>query len=284
MKLILGRVGSILVVALLWLYIGIRTVLDLIGYATVPEDMQVASGLLRDFLIWVLSVPWWAPWGLAVASTLLLIWVSWPRSQPHTEAPAESTIALSQTTEFNQPPMAVEEIVPIDPLDAISGPDHERLELFILDFILPACSAQIVLQERILKKMGDNPFLLRFANLGLRNDYTHQVFNRTYDVLSNLGSSPMPEMTNGEMVESIIRLENENYRKFCDQSYVLGKSLSIKIQTEPDLTNLWGIWCHQHNRLVKEYDILKRESRFGRPLYRPQKPSRWGDAVDPDPH
>ena len=80
MRLVIGRIASALIVAGIWLLAGVRTVLDLIGYATVPEDSQVATGLLRDFLLWALSVPWWVPWGFALISTLTLIWVSWPRA------------------------------------------------------------------------------------------------------------------------------------------------------------------------------------------------------------
>jgi hypothetical protein len=33
---------------------------------------------------------------------------------------------------------------------------------------------------------------------------------------------------------------------------------------------------------VEEFNQLKRESGFGRPLYRPQKPSRWGGLITCD--
>ena len=81
MNLTLGRIASILVVAVGWLVAGVTLVLDLIGYATVPEDVQVDSGVLRDLLLWLLSVPWWVPWGFALLSTLTLLAVSWPRAR-----------------------------------------------------------------------------------------------------------------------------------------------------------------------------------------------------------
>jgi hypothetical protein len=60
--------------------------LDLIGYSTAPEDMEVAQDRLDQFVGWLLSVPWWVVLGFALVSTLWLMWVSWPR---HVSAPAE---------------------------------------------------------------------------------------------------------------------------------------------------------------------------------------------------
>ncbi len=79
-KLALGRIASILLLAVGWLIAGVQTVLDLIGYATVPADAQVAAGLLRSIFLWILSIPWWVPWGFALISTLWLMRISWPRS------------------------------------------------------------------------------------------------------------------------------------------------------------------------------------------------------------
>ena len=83
-KLALGRLGSILLVAGGWLLAGFRLVLDLIGYSTIPEDVTVAQTRLDQFLELILSIPWWAVWGFALISTLWLIWVSWPRTQAET--------------------------------------------------------------------------------------------------------------------------------------------------------------------------------------------------------
>jgi hypothetical protein len=81
MKLIIGRIVSILIMAGGWVLVGIRTILDLIGYSTVPEDIEVAQTRLDQILGWVLSLPWWAPWGFALISTLWLMYVSWPRQR-----------------------------------------------------------------------------------------------------------------------------------------------------------------------------------------------------------
>ena len=91
MRIAGGRIFSALLTAGGWLIAGVRLVLDLIGYATIPEDSQVAAGLLQSFFLWLLSVPWWAPWGFALITTGLLIWVSWPRrmaTQPQLDSSA----------------------------------------------------------------------------------------------------------------------------------------------------------------------------------------------------
>jgi hypothetical protein len=64
MKLILGRILSAFLTAGGWLIAGARTVLDLIGYSTAPDDVGTAQTRLGQFLDWLLSVPWWSVWAL----------------------------------------------------------------------------------------------------------------------------------------------------------------------------------------------------------------------------
>lgn len=73
------RLASIFLAVGGWLVAGVRTTLDLVGWSTAPEDMGVAMTRLDHFLLWLLSLPWWVPWGFALVSTLWLTWVSWPR-------------------------------------------------------------------------------------------------------------------------------------------------------------------------------------------------------------
>lgn len=76
----IGRISSVVVVVGGWLVAGIRFALDIVGYSTVPEDIEVARTRLDQFLSYLVSMPWWAPLGFALAATLWLIWVSWPRN------------------------------------------------------------------------------------------------------------------------------------------------------------------------------------------------------------
>ena len=75
---VLKRIATYIVVAGGWLLAGIRTALDLVGWSTAPDDVTVAESRLDQFFVWLLSLPWWVPWGFALISTLRLIWVPWP--------------------------------------------------------------------------------------------------------------------------------------------------------------------------------------------------------------
>ncbi|HEX9645925.1 MAG TPA: hypothetical protein VGB88_00405, partial [Alphaproteobacteria bacterium] len=97
-KLAAGRILSIFFVVGGWLIAGGRAVLDLIGYATLGEDAKIAEGLLARFLDWLISLPWWAPWGFALTATVLLIWASWPKSA--------ATSSLATTPTQPDPPAA----------------------------------------------------------------------------------------------------------------------------------------------------------------------------------
>jgi hypothetical protein len=91
MKLFIGRIASVMVLAASFLISGIRTVLDIVGYATLPQDVQAASQLVHRLLLWLLDVPWWVPWGFAFIASITLMVVSWPRSVAETSAAVPTT-------------------------------------------------------------------------------------------------------------------------------------------------------------------------------------------------
>lgn len=55
--------------------------LDVVGYSTAPEDVEVAQTRLDQLIGWLLTLPWSATFGVALASTLWLIWLSWPQEK-----------------------------------------------------------------------------------------------------------------------------------------------------------------------------------------------------------
>lgn len=146
---------------------------------------------------------------------------------------------------------------------------------------MPACWAQINLQKAILKKMCDGERVLHFAEQGLLDDYMHWQFCENYRKIRGFGGSPSsaPTMTVHEIAHCIVELENGSYKSFCDQASELDKTLDLDQERRNVLKGLWIEWGQKHNKLVEEFDQLKRETRFGRPLYRPQKPSRWGGMI-----
>ena len=109
MKLATGRVISSLITAGGWLLFGARFMLDLIGYSTAPEDLNVFIGRAIAILT---TVPWWGYLIFALASTMWLMWVSWPRpasgaalrSNPESfalDAPPVATVAPSASLEVS---------------------------------------------------------------------------------------------------------------------------------------------------------------------------------------
>jgi|GEM_PF-5865821 len=83
MKNLIGRIISWAATACFWVLVGVRTMLDLIGYSTIPDDAKIALGRLDDFFLWLLSVPWWGVFGFALVASMWLMWVSWqPSTRP----------------------------------------------------------------------------------------------------------------------------------------------------------------------------------------------------------
>lgn len=73
------RILSFIVVAAGWVIAAIRAALDFIGWSTAPDDVGVAMSRADQFLFWLISLPWYVPWGFVMVSTSLLIYSSWPR-------------------------------------------------------------------------------------------------------------------------------------------------------------------------------------------------------------
>jgi hypothetical protein len=74
----LGRIASFVIVALSWMLLGVRIVLNLIGYATLPEDAAIADQRYRHIFLWLLGIPWPYLLGFALIGTIVLMLVSWP--------------------------------------------------------------------------------------------------------------------------------------------------------------------------------------------------------------
>lgn len=86
MNKILAKIISIVLTAASWLYFGVRGMLDLIGYSTIPDDVKVAGQRLDQFVLWLMTIPTWIVFGIAVLLTGWLIWYSW--GTPQITAPA----------------------------------------------------------------------------------------------------------------------------------------------------------------------------------------------------
>lgn len=164
---------------------------------------------------------------------------------------------------------------------AFFGKAHELLQLFIIEVVAPACWSQIQLQTAILRHLCNNEKFLYFAEQGLRNDYYgNSEFSEAFKTVARLGGSPIPPIIVGQMIKCITELENEHYKNFWRQSYELAYLAGVDCERDPVLGPLWEKWHVDHNTLVSKYNDLKRVQRYGPPLYRPQKESRWGGIIE----
>ena len=279
MKLIVGRVLSAFLTAGGWLLAGVRLVLDLIGYSTTPEDVLVAKGRLDQLFDLILSAPWWAIWGFAFLSTFWLIWVSWPRTV--SSGPAATLPTLPGTTP-NVAPSANSETEPASPNpNEVDENIYNSLLWFCIDHLIPTCEAQISLQKRVIKALTNSGYVEMYAWRGAVDHFRSFGFWDNYEKLSKgLSSSPMAITSYNEIAECVAKIE-KTYDTFCGQTHLLSNERKFDYMRDKLTADLWEEWRAKHNVMVTEFEKIKRDSRFGRVLFRPARESRWGGIIGP---
>ncbi|WP_156949328.1 hypothetical protein [Mesorhizobium sp. WSM1293] len=161
---------------------------------------------------------------------------------------------------------------------------HESLTNFAVETVIPAGYAQELLQRTIIDKLTDNPVLQEYATRGLLFYYSYErtQFRDGFSELSaRLAGSPMEHVPFLELIDCVDQIE-KGYKEFCRQTVQLARSSEINFLEDQSVREAWEEWREAHNTLVREYDQVKRESKYGK-LYRPQKPSRWGGIISPLP-
>jgi len=118
-------------------------------------------------------------------------------------------------------------------LNELDGDAHQRLELFIVEFVTPAFWAQIGLQGALLELHCDNERVLSFAKQGLYRSLgvsfdQHRQISNAFDLVRDFGLSPLPEATNGQMIDCIVTLENGIYLQFCSQADGLAAAANVR--------------------------------------------------------
>ncbi|MEX2276346.1 MAG: hypothetical protein WD674_00940 [Cucumibacter sp.] len=120
MKLFFGRLISILLTAGGWVLLAVQSVLNAIGYATLPDDAKVAQGIVQEVLLWILRLP--PDWVLlfAIVATLGLMWISWPR-------PVRTQAKPTKDVDRDQPvrrtlPKQPERVAPVPTAPTIVAP------------------------------------------------------------------------------------------------------------------------------------------------------------------
>src|SRR3954452_19639976 len=91
MRILIGRVGSLLLAVFLSAWSLTLGALDWLGRIMLMHDYDQALQRLPQWAGWLFSTPWWVPAILASVLTCFLIWLSWPRTQAVMPAIAAAT-------------------------------------------------------------------------------------------------------------------------------------------------------------------------------------------------
>lgn len=174
MKLAVGRIASIVITISGWMLFAIRTMIDLIGYSTLPDDVIVANHRLNSFLIWLSAIPWWALLAFALVSTIILFFVVWPR-----------TVFVNNIAGGFSDYAKGQEIVPDGVMVMINGLDSDEYTLSLL----------VTLKNR---SAADMKLLLDEASISVDGEKAQMAHN-VLPVQITAGSSPQVEISTGRV-------------------------------------------------------------------------------------
>lgn len=208
MKLVVGRIISALVSAGGWLLVGVRSVLDLIGYSTIPDDAKVAATRLDQFFLWLLGVPWWVVFGFALTSTMWLTWVSWPR--PYALPSSAALAPLGDgNPQGNQPTFsknnsAIEEITSALPPSSRRPADMKKV--FVIDELYPELHD---LSEEYVDRLGNksSPWRDYFLN-GRTTEYI-ELMQQELRIVGEKYETIRKTFQRHKIFEDIYRMDNE---------------------------------------------------------------------------
>jgi hypothetical protein len=154
---------------------------------------------------------------------------------------------------------------------------YREIVAFALDYVVPACDAI----EDALKRICGSQEIAGLVSSGLRSDSKAGGFLVQYNrLLSGLRESPDPIIKFRGIIDCIAALEKDDYRNFRERIEELAGSANINLEADPKLGLVWHSWRIRHKALVKAYETVKRDPRFGK-LFRPARPSRWGEPSGP---
>lgn len=268
MGILLRRLASILFAASGWLIAGIRTTLDLIGWSTAPDDVGVAMSRLDEFFSWLLSIPWWGPWGFALITTLWLMWVSWPRIQL---AGSFDAVPIMTTPE------------PLVPEVTIEQQARDDLEIFVTNHLLRTCDALVHLQSELIRRAGLAEPIYTIATDGLLGRWDLRDFDSGLHALSGFGDSP-PSVPNAEELVGGVDQIEKGYPILCKQGQDIAVAVGATFGQDARLDAVYEEWRKSHNATVDAYENIKGDPRMKRDeilrkLHRPVRQTRFGSYI-----
>lgn len=225
--------------------------------------------------------PWFIYSTVAVGAFALGLWLDHFLRRKSADGLAKSPAPkLEKTT---QPEL---DLPDPDPFDVYEGPAHDTLIRFVTRHLLPTCSAQMLLQRAILKEVPTPTFISHLAESALWKREEHRSFANQLSVLQGLGGSPPDMPSLRQLIIAVGRLEEHDYRFFCEQRNDLGRAANLNFRGDPKTSLLNAEWRDAHNDMVKAYENIKQNTAFNTTktapdlpcLWRPMRPSRWGSA------
>lgn len=266
LQLGLARAATILLTLLFWVWVAIKVIVALIGATTVADDYNQLVERLPAILVWLFSTPWWVPAGLATILTAFLIYLAWPRQLP--------TPATAQPSSTDQHALRDDEQSD-DPEKEVDPELYNKLVAFSLDYLVPACEARMDLNDAMLRRGIPNDKIreMVFSSFWHAPD-TNIFFGGYCKIHEGLYSTVGHIIRFHALVENIGAIE-KTYRSVVDGGDELATAVGVVFMR--DLPEQFNRWCEAHRALRDAYEPIKRDSRIPA-LFRPGKPSRWGDA------
>ncbi len=274
MQQALGRIGTFVIVAILWIVVGVRYMLDLIGYATAPDDLRVAVHRVDQLFLWLMSLPSWMVFGAAALLTIWLAHVSWPR---------QSIPVAGMLTRPSAPPAAAAEQTEL-PLESqgdepVDAEVYNATALFCVDYLLPVCDAQIELQKQLIRELSSSGYVAMYAWKGAQDHQKSHRFFDSYESLSGLVKDQPSSLPFTKIVECIGQLERFSYQTFCGQTHLISNSEKFEYKKHSRYGPMWEDWRTKHNAMVEAYEKIRRDVRFG--SLHQLRPSNWGGIIPP---
>jgi hypothetical protein len=170
-----------------------------------------------------------------------------------------------------------------DPQDEASDiTAYYDLMQFVLEYLLPACEAQINLQEKVIDCLCKNKEIAELAKNGIPNapDQNVSTFLDNYSRLVRGIDSSEPTIRFSVMMNIIRGMERDAYKGFCGFTDKIARESGLIYADRDELAELWETWRQRHNSLVGEYENVKRDVRYSK-LFFPRREGRWGDIISP---
>ncbi|MEQ8828218.1 MAG: hypothetical protein RLW87_00285 [Alphaproteobacteria bacterium] len=149
---------------------------------------------------------------------------------------------------------------------------HEKLMLFIVDNLIPTCTAIVNIRAGLIRHVARDEKIAFLAENGL--SYVDREFHQPYERLLDLCGSPSAFIPHKEMIECVAKIEI-NYTKYGRAIDDMAIEYGVSLQDNEETAKHFKIWAIRNEELIRAYEAIKRDSRQGK-LFRPARMHRWG--------